>query len=273
MPELPEVEFVRRHLSHWCVGRVVTAVEVLDTGRSYGDAACLVGHRCAAWTRRGKLLIGTFDGGTAILSHLAMTGKWVRDPADRRFQRIRLTFEASDAERPHQIALVAARRLAQTWFLEAPHVAEHPRVASLGPELFDPNGLPPSGDALRVAVGAGRGPVKTRLMDPKRVAGLGNICVVEGAFRAGLHPHRPTTSLRSDDWDALAAGIHGHIVDTLRFEGDRAEIAYVTQGGDNPFAVYGQSGKSCPRCQGPIARETLAGRPTFVCPQCQPKSP
>ncbi|TNF29452.1 MAG: hypothetical protein EP329_15660 [Deltaproteobacteria bacterium] len=266
MPELPEVEIVRRNLERWTVGRAIVAIGAPDLGRVDGDPGALVGRRVRAWRRRGKLLLGELagadgdDGLLGVVSHLGMTGKWVREPGDRRF--VRMTWTLDDGL---TVGLVDARRLGRTFVFAGPPDA-HPRVASLGPDPLH-DGL--DGATLRARLGRGRAPLKSRLMEQGRVAGLGNICVVEACFRAGVHPHTPLSDVPADRWDALAAGAVAHIHKTLADEaGD--EVAYVNEGGPNPFLAYGREGEPCPHCGDAIVRAVLAGRPSFFCPSCQP---
>jgi len=260
MPELPEVEIVRRNLERWTVGRVVVAVDAPDLGRTEGDPTAIVGRRVLSWRRRGKLLLGALDGGIGVVSHLGMTGKWVREPNERRFVRARWTLDDGGT-----VGLVDARRLGRTFvFSGVPD--GHPAVAKLG---VDPvhDGL--DGEPLRARLGRGRAPLKQRLLEQHRVAGLGNICVVEACFRAAVHPHTPLDAVPADRWGPLAAGALDHIAATLLAE-DGDEVAYVNEGGANTFLAYGREGEPCPRCATPLRREVLAGRPSFFCPACQP---
>ncbi|PIE17220.1 MAG: hypothetical protein CSA66_06370 [Proteobacteria bacterium] len=185
MPELPEVEIVRRNLSRWMgPERAVVRVAAAAAGRIEGDLQRLVGRRAARWGRRGKVLIGAFDGGVALLSHLGMSGKWVRAPAPRGYERI-----VVDLDDGTRLALVDTRRLGRTWVVDADAVAAHPRLAGLGPDPLA-DGL--DGPTLRARVVAGRpGPLKTRLLDQARLAGFGNICVAEAASAPPSTPTPP----------------------------------------------------------------------------------
>jgi formamidopyrimidine-DNA glycosylase len=260
MPELPEVEIVRRNLTRWTVGRTVVRVDAPDQGRLDGDPEALVGRRVRAWRRRGKLLLGELDGDLGVLSHLGMTGKWVHAPGDRRFVRLTLTLDDGGV-----VGLVDARRLGRTTILRG-RPEDHPTARALGPDpLLD--GL--TGATLRARLGGGRAPLKQRLLEQGRVAGLGNICVVEACHRARLHPHTPLDAVPDGAWDALAAAALDHIAATLEAE-DGDEVAYVNEGGDNAFLAYGKAGSPCSFCGAIIARAVLAGRPSYYCPACQP---
>lgn len=263
MPELPEVEIARRLLARWSHGAEVVALEPLTGGRLEGDPAAALGATLARWDRHGKLLIGHLSGGGALLSHLGMTGKWARggphlDP--RPHQRVLLTVERG-GERA-QLTLIDPRRLG--WVAVVPDPA--PWLARLGPDALDPA---LDGPTLARRAGGGAAPLKTRLLDQARVAGLGNICVLEACFRAGVHPHTPAGALPPAAWERLLAGARAHIAHTLAAEAGE-EITYLSEGGHNPFLVYGKAPAPCPRCGEPIAKAALAGRPSFYCPRCQP---
>jgi formamidopyrimidine-DNA glycosylase len=264
LPELPEVEIACRNLGRWTEGRLIIRVETPDTARFEGDGAALEGARVLRWRRVGKYLVADLEGDRSVLSHLGMTGQWVANaPPDRSHQRVILHFEGPGPER---ISLVDPRRFGWTWILATADVKGHPRLSGLGP---DPLGPTFSVQALRSAVGGGRSALKTRLMNQRVLAGLGNIAISEIGWRAAIHPHRTCASLRDDQW----ARLHGAIMDHLRFVLDAEEseeIVYLGYAGAvNPFLCYGREGAPCSRCQTPIARAALAKRATFYCPSCQ----
>lgn len=263
MPELPEVEIVRMNLERWTAGRRVSAVELLPGARVTGDVTSLAGATLGPWRRRGKLLLGGTDRGLAVLSHLGMTGKWVADPAPgRQAVRVVVTLEGGGAG-PTQLALVDPRRLGALWIVDEAAVEAHPRVRSLGPDLLDP-----ALDGATLAQRARRGHLKGRLLDQGVIAGLGNIAVSETCFRAGVHPRAPCPDLPAEAWVTLLDAARAHVAFVLATEtGD--EVLYLSEGGSNPFLVYGREGEPCPRCGSPIVRVMLAGRPTFLCGVCQ----
>ncbi|MCB9731230.1 MAG: Fpg/Nei family DNA glycosylase [Deltaproteobacteria bacterium] len=260
MPELPEVEIARRNLERHTGGGEIVALEPLPGADLEGDVAHAVGAVLARWERHGKLLVGRLAGGGAVLSHLGMTGKWVRDADDRPHQRVLLAVRRGDDVA--RVSLVDPRRLGWVRVTDDPDAW----LDRLGPDALDP-----ALDAATLAAraGGGRVPLKTRLLDQARVAGLGNICVLEACFRAGVHPHTPAGAVPPAAWERLLDGARAHIAHTLEVEAGE-EITYLSEGGDNPFLVYGRAGSPCPRCAAPIARDVLAGRPTFFCPTCQP---
>ena len=285
MPELPEVEVLVHHLAPLLRGRRVDAVEVLRAkviGRDTpaGLRERLVGARCVGLRRRGKYLVFEFAGkGRAnrfqALGHLGMTGRMYLQPAT--------------AARPRHAAVVL--RLGRHDF-----VYEDPRyfgrfgvdlrpLDRLGPEPLE------SGFAAGYALAQlqrSRQPIKVRLLDQGFVAGVGNIYASEILFRAAIDPRRRSDSLREDEVrrvvrytrEVLRTAIRcGSTVpldwtgragrDRLFYYG-RAEAApdYYTE----RLQVYDRADQPCHRCDTPIRRIEQAGRSTYFCPQCQPRT-
>ena len=265
MPELPEVEATRDNLARWTTGRVVVAVATDPPG---SDLAPLIGHTLLGWRRRGKRLAGLTSAPVlgartttppVVLVQLGMTGRLVKDAApDRPHQRVRLTLDDGST-----VALVDTRRLGRVALCRDLDEA----FAGLGPDALTDR---VDGPTLGRLLGLHRKvPIMTALMDQARIAGLGNIAVLEACFRAGMHPHRSLDSLGDTELARLAEGIAAHLEHTLATTLGHDEIAYVSEGGENPFLVYGREGSPCPRCEGPIARVLASGRPSFWCPACQ----
>lgn len=263
VPEIAEVEFTRRHLNDWTHTRAVATFEVRDRSRMAGDERSLVGCRMLGWERRGKLLLGRFSGGMAMLSHLGMTGKWVLDPpTDRRHQRLVMTLS-----RGRTLALVDTRRFGWTMVGTEEACRSHPRWSNIGPDCLDEAW---TGERLAGACLPSRQVLKDRLMNQRVIAGLGNIALVELAFRAGIHPHSPAQALTRTQWEAVTRGMEEHVREVLRVE-TGGEIGYVGEAkSTNPFAIYGRAGEPCPTCQAPIFRVVWKARPTFFCQACQP---
>lgn len=265
MPELPEVEATRDNLQRWSAGRRVVQVERCD-GALDPALERLVGAFLVGWSRRGKVLAAETDraDGAVLYSHLGMTGRWVRDPApDRAYQRLVI---ALDGEGPRRLAYVDVRRLGSARLV--PSVAA--AFAGLGVDALA--GRLGARELAELLGGGGPGAtLKARLLDQARVAGLGNIAVSESCFLAGVHPHRRVGSLGVGDYESLAKGIAEHLARTLATTMGLDEIAYVSEGGDNPFVVYARQGEPCPRCATPIVRAVVGGRATFYCERCQPE--
>jgi formamidopyrimidine-DNA glycosylase len=267
MPELPEVEIARRNLERWLGSSQVTAAEADRTRIFRGTnrtAFERVRGALVSAQRRGKTLLLGFEQNRGFLSHLGMTGKWVRrtEAGSEPYSRARLRLADGSVLHYRDPRLFGRIH-------PAPADALHtlPEVAQLGP---DPLLERVDGPRLKERFGRSRSPLKVALLDQRRLAGLGNIHAAEALWRARLAPLRPSSSLTAAEWRRLATAIRTVIRFALRLEDDE-EIAYVEEPGTrNPFRVYGRAGKPCPRCAASIRSVRQAGRTTYFCPRCQP---
>lgn len=267
MPELPEVEIARRTLERWLGASEVTGAEaertrVFRTGGRTRFAG--LRGRLARAERHGKVLLVSLDSGQGFLSHLGMTGKWVRRARNEPVPHSRARLLLADGAVVHY-------RDPRLFGRIEPHPAAAlrtlPVLQRLGP---DPLLTPLSGRQLCQALGSTRSPIKVALMDQRRLAGLGNIHAAEALWRARIHPGRRTASLQPPEWNRLATAIRRGLAFALAAE-DAEEIAYVEEPGtENPFRVYARAGEPCPRCGTPLRLLRQAGRRTDFCPRCQP---
>ncbi|MCR4439195.1 MAG: bifunctional DNA-formamidopyrimidine glycosylase/DNA-(apurinic or apyrimidinic site) lyase [bacterium] len=274
MPELPEVETIRRSLEAKICGRPITGVEVRD-GRLRHPvdkaAVCsVVGRRIVALGRRGKYLLMTLDDGRMVVIHLGMSG------------HLRLCAPGSPLERhDHVLFTLGAdwqlryndpRRFGTVQVVKNAEIEQRGAFANLGPE--------PLSGAFTAAYLRGRAQgrsvaVKSFLMDCRVVAGVGNIYANEALFRAGINPLRAAGSLSALEWrrlrrtvrEVLRAAIKrgGTTLGDERFRNPEGEKGYFQVRLD----VYGREGLPCPRCGANIVRVRLAGRSTYFCPGCQ----
>lgn len=277
MPELPEVESVRRQLEPVLVGRRFDRVRIDDPRlvRPYEPtevAAELERERVAAVERRGKYLIVRFESGRVLLIHLRMTGSLLRAP------------NGSLPDDPHRRAVVNlddgsdvayrdVRRFG-TWLLLEPGEAEPYLAARLGEEPLD---------ALFTAARLGerlasrRTSLKAALLDQRTLAGLGNIYVDEALWRARLSPLRPAAGLDRNELRRLHRAIRAALEHGLARQGSTLRDYRLPDGSggsmQNEFRVYGRRDEPCDRCGMPIARTQVAGRTTWFCPACQPEDP
>lgn len=265
MPELPEVEHMTRLLSTWLGGARVVAATAEDPTVLDGPQSALTGltgaHLVRA-SRRAKLTVATFSDGTTLVVSYRMTGKLVRAdlPSPRR-RRIRLRLAVAD--RP-EVWFDDTRRLGRVHVVRTSHLAEWLEERDLGP---DPWPQRRTAAWWREHLGQSRRAIKPLLLDPSRVAGIGNIGASESLWRAGIDPRARACDLEADDWSALAASVPAWIERTLQNE-TKPEIDFVTQGGENPFWIYGRRGGSCPRCGQPLEAFKQGGRTTFWCSAC-----
>ena len=272
MPELPEVETIRRRLAPYVVGRRVDAATINDPRltRPFDPtsvAAALQGERIAGLDRRGKYLVVRFESGRVLLVHLRMTGNF-------------RVVDADEADGPHDRAVIKLdngsdviyrdMRRFGTWLLVEPHELE--------PYLAERVGEEPLEEAFRATALAARlagrrAPIKAALLDQRTVAGLGNIYADEALWRARIHPLRPARELESDELRRLHRGLRDALRRGIVRQGATL-TNYATPDGESgrmqeEFKVYGRGGEPCFRCGTPIEKIRAAGRGTSYCPNCQ----
>jgi formamidopyrimidine-DNA glycosylase len=273
MPELPEVETIRRQLAPHVEGRRITSIAVLDPRWTLPEPVraverALHGRRIERLERRGKYLLWELSHDVHLLVHLRMTGNLLFDPPHEP-AHTRVRFHLDDG---HRLFYVDQRRFGTG------HVAGDRRArdayldARLGIEPLTPEFTL---EHLRRVARGRRAPVKAFLLDQRRVAGVGNIYADEALFRAGIHPLRPAGGLtrpqlallRQAVEDALEAGIEakGATIDDFRHvDGARGSF-------QDRFLVHMREGQPCPRCGTPVRKLVVAGRGTYVCERCQPR--
>ena len=274
MPELPEVESVRRQLEPALVGRRFERVSIDDPRlvRPYEPAevaAELEGEHVAAVERRGKYLVVRFESGRVLLIHLRMTGSLLSAasgplPDDPHRRAVVKLDDGSD------VTYHDVRRFG-TWLLFEPGEAEPYLAARVGDEPLD---------ALFTAARLGdrlagrRTSLKAALLDQRTLAGMGNIYVDEALWRARLNPLRPASGLDRNELRRLHRGIRAALEHGLARQGSTLRDYRLPDGSggsmQNEFRVYGRRDEPCDRCGTLIARTQVAGRTTWFCPKCQP---
>ena len=269
MPELPEVEVASRQLRSWARGRRIVQATAARSRVIRGQApqrfAQLKGHTLEEIERLGKWMILRFDGGEALVSHLGMTGKWIRREAQ---QAVPLHVRASLAlEDGHVLDYRDPRLFGRLIRGTLEEVQKLPSLRALGP---DPLGGIDEERLFGVLTGTRRS-LKEALMDQRTLAGLGNIHVAESLHRARLHPGRSGHSLKRSESVRLVEAIAVSLEFALDLEDGPEPITYVEEGGVNRFLVYDRKGLPCFTCKTPIERIVQGGRSTFFCPHCQPK--
>ena len=285
MPELPEVETVRRILTRAAVGKVVVEarcarpglVESLDTDLTLND---LVGARLVAVERRAKYLFLRFDRDPQASLHLRMTGQVAALAPDGTREVAGHPVPAYDAPLPANsthltlgfddgtlVYLQDPRHFARLTLLPATLVAPYLRERDLGPEPFD-EAL--TVEALgRMLAARGRTKLKPLLLDQSFVSGLGNIYVDEALHHAGLHPERLAGSLAAGEVEHLHRAMRAVLDEAIPIGGARIYHGKATQVNGFP-RVHARQGEACPSCGGRIVKYTLAGRGTYLCAACQP---
>ena len=273
MPELPEVETIRRQLAPLVEGRRLKRVEILDARwsrplepRELADA--LEGRRVETLGRQGKYLVWNLEDDVHLVQHLRMTGAVLFDPDPEPLHtRVRI-----DLGQGHRLAIVDPRRFGTGELLLGGDALEAFFAARLGLEPLDE--LFTTGH-LRGLAGGRAAPIKAFLLDQRRIAGVGNIYADEALFRAGIHPLRSAgrlsgaqyARLRESVIAALRAGIDARgatIEDFRHVDGVRGSF-------QDQFLVHRREGEPCGRCGATIVKMVVAGRGTYVCETCQPR--
>jgi formamidopyrimidine-DNA glycosylase len=285
MPELPEVETIRRQLEPELVGRRIERLEVLDERWSRpvaprGLESEVSGRTIVGLERRGKYLLMELDAGMTLVMHLRMTGNLLLVDAegvvaavDERFYKpsgedryLRARFQLDDGR---ELRFSDARRFGEAFLLRTEAVEQR----FLGRVGLEPLSEEFTAEALgRIAAGR-TAPLKSFLLDQSGVAGVGNIYADEALFRARLHPLSPAGSMRGEHLEALREGIVEALVAGI--DGGGASIDdYLDSRGEpgtmqEEFLVHTREGEPCLRCGESIRRIVLGGRSTYFCPNCQ----
>lgn len=280
MPELPEVETVRRGLEPHLADRRIVRVDQRRPDLRWPMPVDLVqvltGARVTGLRRRSKYILADLDRGPSLLLHLGMSGRIrIEGAALGRFhhdpsilpRHDHLVLETEDGT---TITLNDARRFGAVDLVREGE--GHPLLAALGPEPLDDDFTP---DRLAGALAGRRVPIKAALLDQRIVAGLGNIYVCEALFRAGIHPARAAGRIGRDRVSRLHAAMREVLIEAIAAGGSSlrdhrqasGELGYF----QHSFRVYGREGQPCvrPGCSGAVRRIVQSGRSSWYCPICQ----
>jgi formamidopyrimidine-DNA glycosylase len=275
VPELPEVETIRRHLAPYVEGRRVVRMDISDArwcepAPPDEVAAAVEGRVIERLSRRGKYLDWELEDEVHVVMHLRMTGNILLfEPAaeEPKYVRVRMTLDSGE-----RALFTDPRRFGTGVVLLGDAAREQYFATRLGVEPLSPDF---TADALRAAARGRRAPVKAFLLAQERIAGVGNIYADEALFRARIHPLRPVGTLKRPQLEALRdavvesleAGIdaRGASIDDFR-NPDGAKGSF-----QDRFQVHLREGEPCIRCGRPIVKMRAAGRGTYVCERCQPR--
>ncbi|WP_249009473.1 bifunctional DNA-formamidopyrimidine glycosylase/DNA-(apurinic or apyrimidinic site) lyase [Conexibacter sp. DBS9H8] len=271
MPELPEVETIRRQLAPQLIGATLTRVEILDPRWTRPVdpkpvSKALTGAVVVSLDRAGKYLIWGLDGDRQLLMHLRMSGALLWSPVPEPIHtRVRFSLDSGQ-----RVCFTDPRRFGTGQLFGSRIDLDAHLAARLGPEPLTP--------AFSAAVLARRArgrsaPVKAFILDQREIAGVGNIYADESLFRARIHPLTPVGALSASRWKALATAIEaalalgidakGASIDDFRHvDGQRGSF-------QDSFLVYGRTGQPCPVCGTPISKLVVGGRGTHICERCQ----
>jgi formamidopyrimidine-DNA glycosylase len=277
MPELPEVETIRRQLAPAVEGSVLERLDVLDARWVEPAAPAEVadavrGRRVERLSRRGKYLVWELEDEVYLLMHLRMTGNLFvvppeEDADDRPHLRARLVLDSG-----RRVLFVDVRRFGTGVVLLGYDALEEYFSSRLGVEPLSPEF---TADALRALAAGRKAPVKAFLLSQERIAGVGNIYADEALWRAQIHPLRPVGTLKREQIEALHSAViealnagidaRGASIDDFRHV-DGASGTF-----QDRFKVYGRAGEPCYRCGTTIEKIRVAGRGTYFCPHDQRK--
>ena len=272
MPELPEVETVRRGLALKLEGRSLVRVEQrrpdLRIPIPPGFADRLTGRRVVRIGRRAKYILAYLDDGTVLIAHLGMSGRLTVAcaPAPTPGPHDHVILETDDGS---VVTFHDHRRFGLMTLCREEELETHPLLKHLGPEPLSEEF---NGPLLSAALRGRRTPIKAALLDQRVVAGLGNIYVCEALFSAGVSPRRLARSVAGKRAERLVVAIREVLSDAIAAGGSSLSD-YVRANGElgyfqHNFAVFGREGEHCPgcECEGAVRRIKQGGRATFYCP-------
>ncbi|MEO8197012.1 MAG: bifunctional DNA-formamidopyrimidine glycosylase/DNA-(apurinic or apyrimidinic site) lyase [Thermoanaerobaculia bacterium] len=272
MPELPEIEVLKRSLEPRLAGRRVLEVRIhspaLREPLDRRSLSGLAGRRIERLGRRSKYLLLELEQGATLVVHLGMSGRLTLAPeAAEREAHEHLSFRLDGGERlrlrdPRRFGLAF---VAPTAGLESERHFRHLGAEPLAPALTGPQ---------LAGLAAGRhGPVKSFLMDGRLLVGVGNIYATEALHRAGIHPTRSVARIGAERWQRLAEAVV-EILERAIDEGGTTLNDFADGAGregeyQDSLAVYGRAGEPCPACGATLRRIVQGGRSSFYCPRCQ----
>lgn len=273
MPELPEVETIRRQCERELVGAEIRSIDVFlekmvrfPVDRFKKEMA---GAKFAAARRRSKVLILDLSNGYSLLVHFKMSGQLLRvrvsDPIEK---HTHVVFHLADGT---DLRLRDVRQFGYVKPVLRSEVDHAPEVANLGPEPLAPEF---TAEQLRAILERRtKRNIKSVLLDQSLVAGIGNIYADEALYEARIHPRRPAASLSSEETSRLLSAARKVLKQGIERRGTSVDLFVGLHGdqGDNQnhLKVYGRQGLSCPDCEGRVERIKVAGRGTYYCPKCQ----
>jgi formamidopyrimidine-DNA glycosylase len=273
VPELPEVETIRRQLAPLVEGRRLARVEILDPRWSRPLAPkeleeALEGRLVESMGRRGKYLLWNLDGEVFLAQHLRMTGAVLCEPKPEP-THVRVRIQLTPRRR---LVIVDPRRFGTGELLLGAEAMEAFFAARLGIEPFDERF---SAEYLRSLARGRTISIKGFLLDQRQIAGVGNIYADEALFRAGVHPRREAGRLTREQYARLHDGVVASLQAGIDASGatidDFRHVDGVRGAFQDQFLVHRREGEPCPRCGRAIVKMVVAGRGTYVCEHCQPR--
>ncbi|MFQ5652470.1 MAG: bifunctional DNA-formamidopyrimidine glycosylase/DNA-(apurinic or apyrimidinic site) lyase [bacterium] len=274
MPELPEVETIRRALAKYLPGQRMERILVRDGRLRWPVDATrlgqlLIGERIQAVERRAKYLLIRFERDTTLLIHLGMSGRllWLTEsPPFEKHDHVIFTL-AGGAE----LRFRDPRRFGMVDAIAPGALGTYPRLRNLG---LEPLARTTRATPLFERARRRHRPIKNLLMDASFMVGVGNIYASEALFHARIHPARAAGSLSREEWQSVLGSVRGVLRKAIR-KGGTTLNDFVNSNGETGYfqlslAVYGREDQPCPKCGTPVERFVQVGRSSFFCPVCQP---
>ena len=268
IPELPEVETVRRELAPWLTGRRIVSAELVEAvpGPKYAGLERATGQDILAVKRRGKFLLLPLSAGDDLIIHLGMTGIVSPEPFAK---HTRVKLELSPGPNS-ALYFQDVRRFGRFLVVPSGHYETLPTLYAMGPEPLDTDFTNPG---FYGALKASAMPVKPYLLSQRPVSGVGNIYADEALWQARIYPLTPAKAISKAKAFALAEAIRKVLTESLAFKGTTLQDYRTVNGEVGGYAaqlqVYGRGGAPCLRCGRPISKIVVAGRGTHFCPHCQ----
>lgn len=284
MPELPEVETIRRGLEKYIVGKKINHIDIRLAKMFIGTKQNLIGSRIEEVRRYGKGLVIDLSNKWSITAHVKMTGQFIyvgketkknfhpklEFPLELPNKYSHVIFHLEDDQgSSSQLFYNDIRQFGWLKVVKTLEVHSQPFFKALGPEPFADLTLP----IFRKILSLSAMPIKPLLMDQSKLSGVGNIYANDALYAAGIDPRRKSSSLTHEEGERLFVALLSVLEKGIKY-GGASEITYMNvEGGKGSyqqhFLVYGKDGERCTRCRETIIRIKQAGRSTFYCPSCQ----
>ncbi len=273
MPELPEVETVKRTIESQIKGLAIRAITVnRPEVVAYPNADIFIKELCGQvishMERRGKFLMLVLESGDHVILHLRMTGCLTFAPSGYEMEKhTHIIFQMNNG---WELRFTDVRRFGRFWYLRAEEGDSVTGISKLGKEPFDSDF---DSEYLQLKLGTRKKPIKECLLDQSVIAGIGNIYSDEILYEAQICPQKPANRLSEEEWKRLAAEIPKRLAYFVEKNQISPEEYLAGKGKDyrnTPFLqVYGKSGKACPRCNDILCKCVIGGRSSVYCPTCQ----
>ena len=279
MPELPEVETVRRGLAPWIVGKKIKKIELVHKGgnrsSTYAPLNSVEGARVKNVVRRGKFLWFELDRDLALVAHLGMSGQFIiqrRDADDEKHLRVRIDC----GDRKREIRFIDQRTFGWVAIDQLVHDGDEfipQSFARIAPDIFDKKF---DRTAVISKIQKKNSAIKRVLLDQSVMSGVGNIYADEALWRAAIHPERISKKLAEQEISTLLDAVTFVMREALKQGGTSFDDLYINVNGESGYfdvelEAYGQEDEPCSRCGTQIRRITFGNRSSHFCPSCQPK--